>query len=220
MWQTQEGVRKLDGAERRLFVLSLLGQLDYLPHVEEGLEADVLNQIPQEDRPYVFLLVAETLLDDEPPRPLRAWNEAAIWEIYQQAVSDLEMELMGEKVRPTKASSFTRQAILDAFKERFPKEKAPAATSSRKGRWTDALALLSDEILWDEDFLMYEDFADKAPDRVAKTIQAVGIQQDYFADAPPFIDQDTRNHLDSFRKRLLEESNGWLENYEKSGRLV
>ena len=99
MFETTDGIRKLEGAERRVFIDILTSQLDNLNEDIEGeidLPVDILNHIPAKERPYVFLLVAEGLLNDAPSMPLRAWNEAVIGQLYDFLEYHVLVEIDGD----------------------------------------------------------------------------------------------------------------------------
>lgn len=194
MWHTSEGVRKLAGAERRLFVTGLLYWVWQL-HLDEQrgrirFGVEVLDQILPADRPFVFLRVAEDLLGDGKEPELRAWNEAVVHACYRMVTTAIEMEAK------TSGGLFVRQAVRDAAKE------------AEYG-----------DVLWDRDFLSYETFADLPPDRVAMVKAISGIDEDYYTDGPPALAQADRDRLDAFHQAMLGENRKWRESMRRTGRI-
>lgn len=209
MWHTPEGDRKLEGAERRLFILGLLEQIATFTEDEDWeFQAQVLNQIHQDDRRYIFLLAAEQLLGDGPVSELQAWNEAVVWEVFKNIESMLEMEIEVPNFKSI------RRAIREACLERFDDRKPTRLNSVSKKAWNGDIYNLSDQILWDEDFLMYEDFADHRSPDVLK--EWAGINEGYYSATPTIKDED-RKRLEGLCDTLAAQVSGWHDGRLKPG---
>lgn len=230
MWHTAEGDRKLEGAERRLLILGAIQLADDVEQFDEvGFEfqAEILNSIPSKDRVPLILRVLKQLLDDSPVHELLAWNEALIYEMYggMNVLLDYEIDDQGYH-GPKKENFFIRQAIVDVLTEgkraddRDESLPPPKVRSKDRTNWHDEIHSLSADILWDEDFLTYDVFADLHPNHADAIKKYVGIDKDYYAAAPDQITQKERAELEVFRKGLEAEIKGWREHHKKTGKLV
>ena len=117
MWKTPEGVRKLEGAERRVFVVALLQAIRYVDEPDFEFDHPILDQIRRGDRFYAFMSVGAHLLGDGPNPRLHAWNEAIISDIFEWLESEIEMEIQGQKTEPKHPLTFCRELVLAAAKE-------------------------------------------------------------------------------------------------------
>src|SRR4029077_9940682 len=193
---------------------------------DEFFYADVLNQIPCEDRRWILLLAAEQLLGENPTIKHRAWNEAIIWEIYERMKGDIEtgveMQMDREKGRHP---FFLRRMVAEALKEAatdvHPTEKPliPRSRSTNVDEWELAVEWLFDEFELGTDFLSYEQIADMDPEMIASRMKIMGIPEDYFLEVPPLLTQDVKVRLEKLHTKLSSEDVGIYKEFIKSGKL-
>lgn len=174
----------------------------------------VFDRIALEDRPYVLLHVAESLLRDGPPPPRRAWNEGALLAVYRTIEDSLEMELEDERHPDLAASkedrTYWRRLVREAWMEACYRpdvgegsaddaaEDEPAGMyqpgegpfqpveSLNAGEWDFKLECLSARTLEDHDCELEE-------------ILGKGLQQvEYFAATPPCFSDDEKRRLERF----------------------
>lgn len=225
MWETANGLRKLEGAERRAFVIGLMNLLQDISDQKDmhEFDAEVLRAIEHDDKAPLVMLVAEHLLGDGAAPETRAWSDAIVWEVYETLKSKVELEIEAQMIEPKNEwTFFTRRAILDVM-EAFDPEERPrllGLRSTATGRWHDLVELLFADIMDSVDFLLYSDFADISPTRAADVKRYGGIEEDYFTNAPPALDANARERLDQLYSSLAKEAGEWFDRYERTGRLV
>lgn len=226
MWHTSQGDRKIEGAERRLLILGATQLADDFEQFNQvGFEfgAAILDFIQSKDLVPLIFQVLRQLLDNSPVPELLAWNEALIYEMYGGINVLLDYEIDDQGFHgPKKEHFFIRQAILDALKKEDDDDPLPLPKLKSKARrqWHDEIEYLSENILWDHDFLTYEEFADIHPDRAAAIKEFAGIDKEYYAATPNPIGEKERAELEVFRKGLEVEIKGWREHHKKTGKLV
>jgi len=209
MWQTCDGARRLKGAERLLVLEGSLGLIDeYL--ARHPLEQDRFpigspswDPRPNDEKPWLLLLVVDALTNDQPPAELTAWAESAVYVIFEYIGQRLDAELEGYGIR----CCFWRLLILQAYLQAYggDREKTcrqdngfrEAVWSRDSEAWSLKLELLQDSILWDRDFL------DSSLPRIG-TIgdpsdrQHFGVLPGYYDAVPPVL-----NYSLKMRLRLL-----------------
>jgi len=223
MWRTSEGERKLEGAERRAFVLGLthlLAEIDGIP--EHEFKVELLNQVKDEDQRYVMLLATEQLLNDAPEVELTAWAEAVVGEVFETLKKVIEFEI---QLKGSQQQAFVRRAVLDAILESFseedrePGDKPPKTNSRNEEAWEFEIECLADRILWDRDYDMYDTFVDLPPQKSEAIKEVMNIDDDYYVATPPVVTKETKGRLEALERRLSEEVEGWYQSYKKTGKL-
>jgi len=198
MWRTPSGIRKLRGAEARLFLASVVGMLDDLSEDGKSLECGsrAFDRMSPEQQRYAILAVAQNLTNKRRPMPLVSWAEAVVYAVYEYALDRVETEIDITSSNPAMTRYVWRKLVRDAFAETWKEnlQHVPALTSSEIDDWDFCIEFLSDAILWDRDFLD-EDIYD-----------GTECLPDYFAKEPREVSHRRRRDLLRFygliRKRI------------------
>ena len=203
MWHTSEGDRNLEGNEAKLFKNGITGLVEYEKEEGDldgfGYSTAVFDNLTWSQRLAVLENAATHLLTKTNAIPkLTAVNEAAIAAIFEHISFEIDREIDLEPPRTD-----WRQLVLNTHLERFgqyvdgrsvidgliDEEESDesyipeSADSERRDLWHPLVQSLADQILWDRDFEMMEDFLDEPPEKAGMLRQIMGIDDDYFATA-------------------------------------
>lgn len=221
MWNTPGGERKLAGKERALFIEGVTNLCDQLMDVEEPddecpTDVPVFDQIPIEERPYVLLGVARSVLGDDPAPKPTAWNEGAILAVFNHIRDEVEFEIDNEgEGGVLDLDPRWRGLVHEAWIERCyrkgevdydPDEgDKQAITSKNLDGWSFKIEGLADQLLFDRDCEM-EEFLDMAPEAAQEGKREFGIPEEYFLGTPSILPEPQKEQLRAFHQALLTES--------------
>jgi len=157
MWQTPDGIRKLQRAEAQL--VRVAGALLYdelkLRTEPDQFGARAFDRLSREEQKFAVLAVAQRLTDDGPPLPLDAWAESTVWAIFEYIHHQIAYEI-GVSQDPDEKPWLTfRRLVRDALAEGWVADQSaiPSLVSTDLRDWDFAVLYLADCILWDRDFL-------------------------------------------------------------------
>lgn len=197
MWHTQDGIRKLQGAEARLVRAAAVALYEQLE--DNGgpyqVGARAFDRLTVDRQRFAILAVAQRLTNDRPPLPLDAWAEATVYAIFEclhaQAASEIELSQDPHE----KPMFFWRRLIREAYLEMWPDTSwdLPPVESKDDRDWDFAILSLTDCILWDRDFLD-EDIYDGSE-----------CLPDYFSPQAPEWNQTERRELLDFYGQVVIE---------------
>ena len=206
MYRTPDGIRVLQGAERRLFVESLGMIVDMLTLDEFSTDIQVLEDLTRNQRIAAYHAVARALLvKDEPPPELTAVIEGAIASVYRhvRVMISLELEQDGAEVDAVEfdfgqlpEGPGWREGAIAAGRE-VGIEELPEPDDRDFDHWDLLIECLEGRVLWDEDWDMV-DHLDAAPEVAGRIKEELGISDDYFVAIP-------RDPSDADAERLLSE---------------
>ena len=212
MWNTQDGIRKLVGKERRLFsaaARSLFHRLGELADIEVDWNSGspAFDSIPIENRRWLLLLVAEALLGDEPDPSLGAWNEGAVLAVFNHLKEEVQFEIDYQPEGALDEPAYMRSRVHDAWMEHIDKtemaeygeEEGPhqPLDSTDFDEWDSKIEFLADQILFDRD-CEDETVMDLNPAIAEMCKQQLGIHEDYYVSIPPLLKGSDRKRLKSF----------------------
>lgn len=223
MWQTPAGVRKLDGAERRLFLNGIIRMTEHMNDPEYDLMAEVLQHLNHLDRRHAFLSVAHHLTNGSLPPRLLAWSSAVIEEVFDFLRAEVEMEIDSQKRFPD-ICTFTRHLVRGAAMEAleaFPqyRRNLPRARSVDVNLWRLLIRKLRERVLGGDSHLRYHEIADLPPQKAARKLKRWKVDEDYFSALPPIFPEVVKKAFDTFEKSTSEEIEGCFQKYvRKSGR--
>ncbi len=211
MYNTPDGIRVLQGAERQLFIDSLSMLVDELVCDELLTDIQVLEDLTRNQKIATYHAVARALLnEDEPPPALTAVIEGAVASVYRQVRGMIMWELdnpdddgvadLGFGELP-EAPSWRELAIAAGRQVGF--EDLPEADETDFDEWDLLIVCLEDRLLWDQDWEMV-DHPDAPPEVASHVKQELGIQDDYFVAIP-------RDPKDAEAERLLDELRSMTE---------
>jgi len=219
MWYTPEGVRRLEGCERKLVARAVVDVHDRLTRsfrrgkrTSFGIRA--FDRLPPQTQPDLVLLVGESLLGNGPFPEYFSWNEAIVFILFLEVEWRVRQEVAAQKTRGSVADAICtwRPLVLKAYRETyggphvFDGEPPQEGDSTDMEEWSLKTVLLADLILWDRDFLD-EDFFLDAPPTVADSLKnCLGIEPDYYTGVPPILSDRDCRRLASFYVTLREES--------------
>lgn len=205
-WRTSQGERILAGAEGNLFreaVLSLADITDDAIRSEDdpwdfGLA--VFDRLTLPSRLAMLAHVGFALLRETPECPqLTAVNEATIATVFRYIEESIESEIDAED--DIKEPFFWRRLVRAAGVEHAADVELPDESSRDISQWEFLIEVLSDRILWDNDFSSEACFADASPEFAEERYVDMGIDEEYFLAVPP---DPGDSSLDQIRKMLRE----------------
>lgn len=205
-WRTSQGDRALAGPEAILFrkaVISLADVTDDAIKCEDDpsdFGVHVFDRLTLSSRLAMLAQVGFALLRETPECPqLTAVNEATIAAVFLHIEESIRTEIDFED--NTEAPYFWRQLVRTASIEHADEVELPDESSHDMDEWEFLVEILSNQILWDNDFNSEACFADAAPEFTQETYEDMGIDDEYFLAVPP----DPRDsNLDQIRKLLRE----------------
>ena len=220
MWETSNGPRILLPRERALFLHGTLALRDYLPDADEDSDLpeigiSAFDQIPAVDRPHVLLWVAEHVLGDGPAPPPRCWSAGTIAAVFAHLDGRVELEIEDIDLESGIPRTEWRRLIREAWIERcmpdielqFPNGEGPQQSLDSRDlqEWRFKLEGMTEEILADSDYEV-DEILDLSPEKAAAAKEYLGIETDYYTEAPPTFSPEERHRLDTLRKTLVSEA--------------
>ena len=205
MYRTPDGIRVLQGAERRLFVESLGMIVDMLTLDEFSTDIQVLEDLTRNQRIATYHAVSRALLvEDEPTPALTAVIEGAVASVYRHVRDMISFELDVAEVDAAVAFEFGelpegpswREQAIAAGRE-VGIEDLPDPSDQDFDEWDLLIEGLECRLLWDDDWDM-ADHLDAAPEVARRIKRKLGILDDYFVAIP-------RDPSDADAERLLAE---------------
>ncbi len=192
MYNTPEGTRVLQGAERHLFVQSLGMLVDMLSTDDVPTDIPVFDGLTRNQKIATYHAVARALLVKSEPSPtLTAVVEAATASVYQHVFDMISLELdddddsdgedYGFRYLP-EGPSWREMTIAAA--QHMGLTKLPKADEVDLYRWETLIECLQDRVQWDRDWEMV-DHQDAPPELASRVKQEAGIADDYFVAIPP-----------------------------------
>ena len=199
MWQTPDGIRKLQGAEARLGRVAATLMFEQLEYWGGSYEVGVpeFDELDLKRQRFTILAVAQRLTDDLPPFEPAIWAEATVFALFEFIHTQVASEVEDSQDPRNMQWCYLRRLVRDALKEdpKLGPNAIPAADSTDLRAWDFAVMYLSDRILLNRDFLD-EDFDDRARD----------LPDDFFA-GPPEWTSGQKCDLLSFYAQGVDEAN-------------
>ena len=203
MYNTPDGIRVLQGAERRLFVESLGMLVDMLTLDEFSTDIQVLEDLTRSQRIATYHAAARALLaEDEPPPALTAVIEGAVASVYRQVRDMISLELDVAEVEDVVDFDFGELPEGPSWRERTIAagrevgiEDLPNPDDQDFDDWDLLIECLESRVLWDDDWDMV-DHMDATPEVARRSKAKLGISDDYFVAIP-------RDPSDAEAERLL-----------------
>lgn len=236
----EEKNRVLKGAERDIFIhavacwfVEVTGGHTQLHAIMELLDKGEADHVANHDFPPPFAdmpmtqqmvsvaFVTKALLQENFDfGDHTAWNEATVAAIYESLSVEIVMEMDYAKDDPTVLHhQFHRSVVFDKYREMFLAEGEDGEIMLEDipddmlavDDWDELIEVLKDRILWDDDYDMLA-IADDAVIAASVLKEAVGIQPDYFSDAPPI---DTRRAVIASVRYLYHLSDAFHQDYHE-----
>lgn len=206
-WRTEIGERTLTGAEAALFRESLGNVVDMVEAEIAGDSDPWEFGVPVFDQlaaPAKLVLLAEVgwaLLRDTDACPkLTAINEAAVAILFANIEHSLHIEVDAQK-DGYEDSLFWRPLVLAVFREIGDTIDLPDPDCTDTEDWNLLVDVLSQRILWDDDFNDADRFLDAPPDEANPLRDQFGIDDDYYRAIPP---DPSETELPAIRAKLKE----------------
>ena len=205
MYNTPDGIRVLQGAERQLFVESLGMIVDMLTLDEFSTDIQVLEDLTRNQTIATYHAAARALLaEDEPPPALTAVIEGAVASVYRHVRDMISLELDIADVDDTVNFDFGELPEGPSWRDRAIAagreaeiEDLPDPDSQDFDDWDLLIECLEGRVLWDDDWDMVDQL-DATPEVARRAKAKLGISDDYFIAIP---DDPT----DAEAERLLTE---------------
>lgn len=219
MWQTPLGTRKLEGAERRLFLNGISRMAEQLNDPDFDVIPEVLQHLHHLDRRHAFLSVAHHLFNDTQEPRLLAWNSAVIDEVFDFLRAEVEMEIDSQQRFPD-LYTFTRHLVREATLEvsGIKPRELPRVESMDVEEWRLLIIGLRIRILEGTTCLRYHEVADLPPQKAARKLKRWKVDEDYFSALPPTFTDTTKNALDAFSKDITQEIDGCFKKYMRKSK--
>ena len=220
------GVNYLRGAMRELFVSGVVEACGCFINDSESREDAILDdwigwqsercnepyeRLEPTEKVYALAEVARALTTkSEPPTPTQ-WSEATIYAVFETIAEAVEGEICWcsddddfarshcshtWRLRVAAAERQTRE-LLDDEDEYIHVE------SDDIDEWRRVVLGLSEEILWDLDFLDNE-LPDLPPQASQGAHQMFGINSDYYTDTVPVVTEERLSEAERFLKKLAK----------------
>lgn len=206
-WRTEIGERTLMGAEAALFRESLGNVVDMFEAEIAGDSDPWEFGVPVFDQlaaPAKLALLAEVgwaLLRDTDACPkLTAINESAVAILFVNIEHSLQLEVDAQK-DGYEDSLFWRPLVLAVFREIGDTIDLPDPDCTDTEDWNLLVDVLSQRILWDDDFNDADRFLDAPPDEANSLRDQFGIDDDYYRAIPP---DPSEAELPAIRAKLNE----------------
>ena len=193
-WRTQIGERTIAGKEAALIREAIGTMKDQFDEELDGYSDPWEFGVPLFDElePLVRLALLRDvgwalLRQTECCPPLTAINEATVAAIFAHIGQSLECEIDLEKdVNDLDGDAFFwRRLILNVFHELNDNDHLPSLHSGDMEDWDIPLLVLSERILWDQDFNDAAIYLDLPPEQADFVKRQLTIHPDYFSAAPP-----------------------------------
>ena len=212
MWQTSQGTRTLEGAEAHLVgevVHYLLDQILVGIEINEPHRSDVpiFDALQPTQQLVMLAQVAQGLLSNNvEPVPLTAINEGAIYAVFCELRSLIEIEIDFERLGEDPDNTI-RTAAIEAWLQHNQwndgdevKDILPDPDTMDVDHWTWFVEMIADQILWDRDFDLDGLVADIQPEKADQLKAYLGIERDYYSTiAPDVRDFDIQQISDQIR---------------------
>ena len=188
MYHTPLGIRVLTGAERQLFVASLATIVEQLSLGDDFLIRGPLEGLQANQKIAVLHTIARALLcEDEPPPKLTASIEAAVGAVFDRCTTLLSMEILGDidtEFDFVSGHPSWHAMVWEACRETGILDELAEDGDDGSDDWGLLLECLEGRVLWDRDWEMDEQL-DADPKASGRAKRILGIDRDYFVDAPP-----------------------------------
>jgi hypothetical protein len=197
MWHTEIGDRILQGAEAKVFAEGLLDLVDetYLnPENDYKLGIPIFDNLTYNQKISILLTIANGLFKKNVRIiELTALNEGAISSVFEHIRNGLMFEVE-ENMKPC-----WRVLVGEALIE-LGLEEIPPLESRESDEWDCCIDSLSDQILWDTDYLQ-DKILDDSPEVATEIKETCGINKDYFIDVTPDPnDKETEKQLKQLQR--------------------
>lgn len=190
-WRTQIGERTLKGAEATLIRESLGHVADMVEEEIAGNDdpwefgVPVFDQLEARAKLAVLVEVGWALLRDTKTCPkLTAINESAVAILFANVEESIQFEVDAQKV-DFEDLVFWRPLVLAIYDETGDTIDLPAPDCTDMDEWNLLMQVLSDRILWDDDFNDADRFLDAPPHQADTLRQMLSIDEDYYRAIPP-----------------------------------
>jgi hypothetical protein len=210
MWRTSKGERVLRGAEWELFREALAGVWDLVEHASDSGEpfpsgVDVFDALQPGQQLALLAAVGRALSDEAVPAPeLTALHEGTVAAVFNHA-RQTAVEQAGNPGEPDGVETATswRGLVLAACREALGESESPLPTASSDDAeaWALLVDCLADQVLWDADYEMGDEFLDSAPEVSRALLEKMRIPGDYFLTLAP---DPTHEDLEGIRRTLGE----------------
>lgn len=205
-WRTQLGERTLKGAEAEL-IREALGHVIDMVDEEIAGYADpwqfgvmLFDRLEQRARLALLADVGWALLRETDVCPkLTAISESGVAVLFMDIEQSIQFEI--DTQDDSDDPFFWRSRILAIFQEDGDTTDLPAENSNDWSEWETLMEVLSERILWDNDFNDADQFLDSPPDQAHFLRALMTIDDEYYRAIPPDPkDED----LSRIRNRLRE----------------
>lgn len=211
MWRTSGGDRKLVGAEATLFKEGALCFVDdVLEWTEEGSHCGVaaFDSLDKERRALIIISIVEAVLGSGSPPTLYAWNEGAIYSIFESIKDFVRCELEGEEQAPPEDPPFWRKLIQRAYLEMTKEDQEVEGEEDIEQKedsddlemWDDKVERLKNQILHDDDFIFCETLMDTPQPEAHVIKEAMGIEDGYAITPAPLFGPEEKKRLMTLRR--------------------
>lgn len=193
MWNTPRGTRILVDAEA-VVLCNTIGELIDAIRAEQAQDEaaavgiGLFDHLSWQQQLAMLLKVARPLLDQSIPAPEKsALMDATVAAIYAQMLIgvEYEIEMQQSSADSTDTDTIRRQEIVTALRQSTDDLDLPDPECVVIEEWELAIEILQDQVLFDEDFKMYDLAIDLPPDQATNLKAIAGIDSDYFVDIPP-----------------------------------
>jgi hypothetical protein len=196
MWQTPLGMRTLHGAEASL-IRDMVGYVHDLitSAIEIGEPATtgvtLFNALQSTQQMSVLYDVSQGLLVENSPAPeLTAIREATIYVLYLEILDliEIEMDISLSQAQPDThlrskvlAAAHQLSTMSDDFNDlSHDHAQFPDAHCNALEAWEASVEYLASHVLWDRDFELDLNLADRDPESAQFIKQYLGIENNYF----------------------------------------
>ena len=230
-WQTPDGDRWLMGAEAELFRESLGTAIDWIAESIAldrsdwtwDFKVDLFDALtPTQQLALANRIAVYLLTPTDESLELTAINEAAVYAVFQNVSTQIEIEIDTEDEDEARFDEefafYWRQLTLNTFHACFDDDEedealfegedpeaewmTPQSKFSRNiEQWRSLVESLADRILWDRDFEMAGSFLDMEPAKATALKEMLGIESDHFSSIAPDLRNDK---VDAMLKQVRE----------------
>ena len=133
---------------------------------------------------------------------LTAINEAVVAALFGDVEQSIQIEIdwSKEEAADNELQAW-RKLVLAVFREDADTLDLPESDCEDVGEWKLLVEVLSDRILWDDDFNEAERFLDESPDEAERLRERWGIDENYYSAIPP---DPRESELPGIRETLKE----------------
>ena len=218
-WRTQLGERRAVGPEAEL-IRDVIGYMHDVVGEEIGTLADrwpygvpIFDNLQPVPKLCLLADVGEALLNDTPPPPLTALKEGTVAAIFYAVRQLIAMEIdhqQDDTFPDDDRRFFYRTLVLKiatsdedhrnaSGADGTEEDSLPTAESTEMSDWEWMIDVISNRILWDDDYLYADELLDADPVVARRERKRLGIERDYYLDMPPDPDD---SDLARIRERL------------------